>query len=327
MTIGLSNMKVFNREVQTATIETLAQMVNKFNAASRGAIVLTAEGFEGDYRFENFWAGIHSAQRRVDRYATNDAATATDLAQLQSVGVKVAGGFGPIRWTPGQLTWVQKSPAEAIEVISRNLAEAIMKDQLNSAIAALVAAIEAQTTNTVYDTNTGPISYADLNNAHALFGDQSGLIVADVIDGAMYHKLIGLNLANTQTLFEANNVLVVDILGKAMVVTDAPALRESPSTTTNDAKALGLVAGAATVYDGSDLITNVDTVNGKKQIETTFQADYTFGLALKGYAWDTANGGKSPTDAEIATGSNWDKVATSYKHTAGVMVLGHASTS
>jgi hypothetical protein len=323
----LSNMKVFNRQLQTATIETLAQMVNKFNAASRGAIVLTSDGFEGDYRYENFWASIHSAQRRVDRYATNTAASATNLAQLQAIGVKVAGGFGPVLFEPGQMSWVSKSPAEAIEVISRNMAEAIMKDQLNSAIAALVAAIEAGTTNTVYDANTGPITYRDMNSAHALFGDHSGLIIANVMDGTTYHKFIDQNLANSQSLFSSTGVLVVDILGRAVVVTDAPALRESPSTAANDAKVLGLVAGAATVYDGSDLITNIETTNGNLRIETTMQADYTFGLALKGFAWDTTSGGKSPTDAEIATGANWDKVATSWRHTAGVMATGITTSS
>lgn len=316
--MSLTNMKVFNASVQTATIETLGQMVEKFNAASRGTIVLTSEGFEGDYRYENFWQGIHSAQRRVDRYASNGTASATSLAQLQAIGVKVAGGFGPVLWEPGQMTWVQKSPAEAVEVISRNLAEAIMKDQLNSAIAALVAAIEAQA-SAVHDTNTGPMSYVDLNLAHAKFGDSSSLILADVMDGAQYHSLIGQNLANAQQLYTSNGVLVVDILGKTVVVTDAPALRETGSGA--DSKALGLVAGAATVYDGSALIVNTETSNGKSRIETTFQADYDFGLALKGYAWDTTSGGKSPTDVELATGANWDKVATDIKHTAGVLCL------
>lgn len=319
--MALSNMKVFNREVQTATIETLAQMVDKFNAASGGAIVLTNQGFEGDYRYENFWAGVHSAQRRVDRYATNSAASSTALAQLQEIGVKVAGGFGPILWEPGQLAWVQKSPGEAVEVISRNLAEAILKDQLNTAIAAAVAAIEAGTTNTTYDAGTSVLSYRHINRAHALFGDSSQLLIADIMDGVSFHNLIDANLANEATLFKAGNVRVVDILGRRVVVTDAPALRESPSTTTNDAKILSLVAGGVTVYDGSNLITNIETNNGKLRIETTFQADYDFGVALKGYQWDVGNGGKSPTDVELATGSNWDKVATSYKHTAGVLTL------
>jgi len=319
--MALSNMKVFNREVQTATIETVAQMVDKFNAASGGAITLTNQGFEGDYRYENFWAGIHSAQRRVDRYAANSAASSTALAQLQEIGVKVAGGFGPILWEPGQLAWVQKSPGEAVEVISRNLAEAILKDQLNTGIAAAVAAIEAGTTNTTYDAGTSVLSYRHINRAHALFGDSSQLLIADIMDGVSFHNLIDANLANEATLFQAGNVRVVDILGRRVVVTDAPALRESPSTTTNDAKILSLVAGGVTVYDGSNLITNIETNNGKLRIETTFQADYDFGVALKGYQWDVGNGGKSPTDTELATGSNWDKVATSYKHTAGVLTM------
>ena len=319
--MALSNMKVFNREVQTATIETVAQMVDKFNAASGGAITLTNQGFEGDYRYENFWAGIHSAQRRVDRYAANSAASSTALAQLQEIGVKVAGGFGPILWEPGQLAWVQKSPGEAVEVISRNLAEAILKDQLNTGIAAAVAAIEAGTTNTTYDAGTSVLSYRHINRAHALFGDSSQLLIADIMDGVSFHNLIDANLANEATLFQAGNVRVVDILGRRVVVTDAPALRESPSTTTNDAKILSLVAGGVTVYDGSNLITNIETNNGKLRIETTFQADYDFGVALKGYQWDVSSGGKSPTDTELATGSNWDKVATSYKHTAGVLTM------
>lgn len=319
--MALANMKVFNREVQTAAIETLDQMVDKFNAASGGAIVLTADGFEGDYRFENFWQGIHSAQRRVDRYAVNSAAAPTALAQLQEIGVKVAGGFGPILWEPSQLTWVQKNPGEAVEVISRNLAEAMLKDQLNTALAAGVAAVEAGTTNTVYDAGTSVLSYRHINRAHAKFGDHSQLLIADVMDGTTFHDLIDANLANEATLFQAGNVRVVDILGRRVVVTDAPALRESPDTSTNDAKILSLVAGGLTVYDGSDLITNVQTTNGKLRIETTFQADYSFGVAVKGYQWDTGNGGKSPDDVELATGSNWDKVATSYKHTAGVLTL------
>lgn len=318
--MALSNMKVFNAEVQSATIETLAQMVDKFNAASSGAIVLTPQGFEGDYRFENFWQGVHGAQRRVDRYAANSDASPTALAQLQEIGVKVAGGFGPILFEPGQLSWVQKSPGEAVEVISRNLAEAILRDQLNSAIAAAVGAIEAGTSNTVYDAQTSVLSYRHINRAHALFGDHSQNLVADVMDGVSFHNLIDANLANEATLFQAANVRVVDILGRRVVVTDAPALRESPATTTNDAKILSLVAGGVTVYDGSDLITNIETNNGKLRIETTMQADYSFGLALKGYQWDVAVG-KSPTDVELATGSSWDKVATSYKHTAGVLTV------
>lgn len=321
--MALSDMKVFNEYLKRATIETLAQDVAKFNAASAGSIQLTTQSIDGDFLQESFWAGIHGAQRRVDRYATNNAQSATPLSQKQYDSVKIAGGFGPILWEPGQLSWVQKSPEEALEVISRNLSEAIMSDQLNTAIAALVAAIANQAGATNDVSATAGVTYSAINNAHAKFGDASARIVAQVMTGAMYHKLIGQNLANAERLFSFSGVTIVDILGKAVIVTDAPSL--FAAGTPDKVKVLSLVNGAAVVSDGSDLITNIQTTNGKERIETTMQADYTFALGLKGYTWDTANGGKSPTNAELATGSNWDLVANSVKATAGVITIGDAS--
>lgn len=317
--MALSDMKVFNEYVREATIETVAQMVDKFNAASGGAIQLSTQGFDGDYMMKSSFASLHSAQRRVDRYATNTSAAATVLAQLQHNTVKIAGGFGPIQWEPAQLRWVGDNPAAAVEVISRNMAESIMKDMLNTGIAAAVAAIENVGATAYFDTGTGPIGYADINTAHSRFGDMSQLLICDVMDGATYHGLIGLNLANATELFQAGNVTVVSILGKLVVVTDAPALRETG--TGADQKVLSLVSGGIIVHDAGDLVTNIETNNGSQRIATTMQADYTFGLGLKGYAWDVTSGGKSPTDAALATGSNWDKIATSLKHTAGVLTL------
>lgn len=324
--MSLNQMVVFNKYFMPATIETLAQMVNKFNAASGGTIRLTTEGFEGDFLQESFYAAIHSARRRVDRYAANADQAATDLTQQKHTSVKVAGGFGPVRYEPSQMTWLEKPTAEGIEVASRNFAEALLQDQLNTSIAALVAAISNQGAATTVDVSaTGPVTYAAVNNSHALFGDHSGLLVAQVMDGATYHGFIGQNIANAQQLFQAGNVRVIDILGKISVITDAPALftaaaGEDPALR----RVLSLVAGAATVTDSRDIISNIQTTNGKQRIETTLQIDYTFGLGLKGYTWDETNGGKSPTDAELATGSNWDKVVTSIKHTAGTLAVGAA---
>ena len=321
--MSLSQMQVFNQYIMPATIETLDQMVENSTAESRNTIRLTTEGFDGDFLQESFFAAIHSAQRRVDRYASQASASATDLTQLKHSSVKIAGGFGPIRFEPGQLTWLQKPTAEGIEVASRNFAEALMADQLNTAIAALVAAIENNSDATNDVSATGGLSYSALNDAHAKFGDHSGNVLSNVMTGSVYHKLIGQNLTNTPQLFQAQNVTVVDILGKAVVVTDAPALYEAG--TPNKQKVLGLVESAAIVHDAGDVISNIETSNGQTRIETTMQVDYTFGLGLKGYTWDETNGGKSPSDAELATGTNWDQVATSVKHTAGVIAVGDAA--
>lgn len=322
--MSLSQMQVFNQYIMPATIETLAQMVEKFNANSNGAIRLTTEGFDGDFYQESFFAAIHSAQRRVDRYAAQGTPSATDLTQNTANTVKVAGGFGPVRFEPSQLTWLQKPTAEGIEVASRNFAEALLADQLNTAVACLVAAIANQGADTTVDVSaTGEATYGTMNSAHALFGDASSSIVANVMNGAQFHKLIGQNLTNGAQLFVAGNVQVVDILGRPVIVTDAPALFATGTPNVN--KVLGLTDGAAIVFDGGDVVSNIDTSNGKTRIETTMQVDYSFGVKLKGYSWDIVNGGKSPTDAELATGTNWDKVATSIKNTAGVLAIGSAA--
>jgi hypothetical protein len=321
--MSLSQMQVFNEYIMPATIETLDQMVEKFNGASNGAIRLTTEGFTGDFLQESFFAAIHGAQRRVDRYAAQGAAAATDLTQLKHSTVKVAGGFGPIRYEPSQMTWLEKPTAVGIEAASKNFAEALMKDQLNTAIAALVAAISNQAAATNDVSATAGINYVTMNGAHAKFGDRSGELVAQIMTGAVYHKLIGANLTNTPQLFQAQGVRVVDILGKAVIVTDAPGLYLAG--TPNKDFVLSLAPDAAIVSNAGDVISNIETKNGQTRIETTMQVDYTFGLGLKGYTWDEANGGKSPTDAELATGSNWDKVATDIKHTAGVITIGDAA--
>ncbi|GHC52408.1 hypothetical protein GCM10010096_25630 [Alcaligenes pakistanensis] len=322
--MSLSQMEVFNKYFMPATIETLAQMVDKFNAASNGSIVLTTEGFEGDFVMTSFFRNLSNARRRVDRYGTNNAVTPVDLSQDKFVAVKIAGGFGPVRYEPSQMTWLNKPTAEGVEVASRAFAELLLQDQLNTVIAALVAAIGNQGAAATVDVSASKkVDYLTVNESHALFGDHSSQIVAQVMDGIQYHNFIALNLANAQTLFQAGNVRVVDILGRPSVVTDAPALFTAAAG--EDAakrRVLSLTTGAALVRDPRNLVSNVETSNGKERIETTLQIDYDFTVGLKGYAWDMANGGKSPTDSEIATGSNWDLVVSSIKHSAGVMAEG-----
>ncbi|EFQ62388.1 hypothetical protein PFWH6_3914 [Pseudomonas fluorescens WH6] len=235
--MSLSQMQVFNDFVMPATLETLDQMTDAFNQASNGAIVLSPNGFTGDYLQESFFQNLASAQRRVDRYAANSAVSATDLTELKNTSVKIAGGFGPVRYEPSQMTWLQRPTAQGIEVASRAFAEILLKDQLNTAIAALVAAITAQAAAVNDVSATAGITQAGLNNAHAKFGDASQNLVAQVMRGSTWHKLIGQAIANSTNLFVAGNVRVVDILGKVSVVTDAPALLQAGTPTRRSSSA------------------------------------------------------------------------------------------
>ena len=189
--MALANMQKYNNEIVGTTIELLGQMTNKFNQASGGAIVLSTDGFRGDFDKESFFTQIAGAQRRVNRYGANNAQAATELAQSELVGVKVAGGFGPVLFEPSQLSWLQRDPGAAIMAISEGFADALLADQLNTAVGAAVSAVEnvAALVNDV--SATGAISQIALNGSHAKFGDSSSMLVTDVMTGSVYHRLIG----------------------------------------------------------------------------------------------------------------------------------------
>lgn len=321
--MALSNMQVFNDYIMPATMITLDQEIDKFNAASGGAIILSSEGMTGDFMRESFFSTLQSARRRVDRNTVNADQAATPLAELVGSKVKVAGGFGPIVYEPSQMTWLQRPTQQGVQAAAQAFAELLVQDQLNTAIACAVAAIENQASLTNDVSASAGLTYGALNESLALFGDMSGMLTANVMTGQVAHRFVGQNLSNAERLYTAGSVRVIDILGQVSIITDAPALYEAGSP--NKQKVLTLVPSAVTVGGATDVLTNVETTNGKNRIETTFQADYSFTVGLKGYSWDEANGGASPTDADLATGSNWDKVAEFDKMTAGVITVGDAA--
>ncbi len=320
--MALTNMQVYNDEIVGNTIELLGQKIDMFNAASGGSILLNSATFRGDFSKESFFNQIASAQRRVDRYAANGSQAATTLSQGQMVGVKVAGGFGPVLFEPAQLTYLQEDPGSAITAIAQGFADALLADQLNTAVGCGVAAVEnvAALVNDV--SGSAGVTQGGLNNSHRKFGDMSSILSADVMTGDVYHRLVAEAITNGNRLFLSTNVQVVDILGKIVIISDIPAL--FTAGTPNKDKVLSVTAGGIIVDNSSDIVSNMETSNGKERIETTWQSDYTFGVKLKGYAWDVANGGASPTDAELFTGTNWDKAVTENKHTLGTLLIGSA---
>lgn len=320
--MALSDMKVYQDEIQGTTIELVGQKMDAFNASSGGALQLSAAGFMGDFSKESFFNTLSGAQRRVDRNAAIASQSSTALTAAEMVGVKVAGGFGPILFEPSQLTYLQEQPASAIRAISEAFSDALLQDQLNTALACAVAAVENVAALTNDYSATGAIDPKVINQADGKFSDMSGLIRTRFMRGSTYHNLVDWNIDNGDKLFTSQGIEVVDYKGKIVVVTDAPALYEAG--TPNKDKVLNVVAGGIIVDNTSDVISNMDTTNGKTRIETTWQSDYTFGVKLKGYSWDTANGGASPTDAELATGSNWDINVSDNKHTLGTIAVGDA---
>jgi len=320
--MSLSDMKVYQDEIETTTIELLGQKVDDFVTATGGAFTIDVSGWKGDFSSTSFFNQIAGAIRDVDRYAANGAQSSTSLTQGEVGGVKVAGGFGPVLFEESQMTYLQLNPESAIMAISEGFANALLTKHINQGLAACVAAVENQAALVNDVSATAGLTQSVLNGSHAKFGDMSMMLSTDIMTGAAYHKLIEKGLANGERLFEAGNVTVQSVLGKRIVITDSPSLYVAG--TPNKFKVLSLTSGGIIVDNTSDLITNLERSNGKERIETTWQADFTYGVRVKGYKWDEVNGGKSPTSAELATGTNWDLAMGDVKHTAGTIAIADA---
>jgi hypothetical protein len=217
------------------------------------------------------------------------------------------------------MLWIQKSPEEAAAVVGKQMAQQAMADMVNTAILTFRAAHENVASN-LYDGTAGVASLASLNNARAKLGDRAGDIAVWVIHSKMLFDIYGAALTNANMLFNFGTVKVThDGFGIPFVISDSPSLLVSTDNP-NTYRALGLLSGAVIVGRNNDFIDNVSTLNGEENIKRTYQAEWSYNLTLKGFAWDKTNGGASPNNTALGTGSNWDQYATSYKDLGGVVL-------
>jgi hypothetical protein len=315
--MALSDFEIFNKQVYRVSTELQDQEVNKFNEASRGAIILQSAANQGDYSEEAHYAKVANLIRRRDAYGSG-AVSETTLTHLLNTSVKVGSGTPPVRIDPGMYKWIQKSPEEAAVVIGKQLAEDSLADMLNTSLLALRNAM-AQVAAVVHDGTAGTNSLAALNTGASLFGDRAQALQIWVMHSKVVFDIYGAAIANANQLFEFGNIKVMsDGMGRPFIVTDSPSLVTSGSPDTYHT--LGLQGGSVVVQQNNDYTANVETKNGDENIIRSWQAEWSYNLGMRGFTWDKANGGASPTDAALGTATNWDKTVTSNKDLPGVVV-------
>lgn len=322
--MALSDLAVYSEYAYSAFSETLRQQVDLFNAATGGAIMLQSAAHQGDFSDVAFFAKVTGGLvRRRNAYGSGTVAEKV-LKHLVDTSVKVAAGTPPVRLDPGQFRWIQQNPEVAGAAMGQQLAVDTMADMLNVGLGSVYSAL-SQVADVVYDAtaNTNAAdklpTWNNLNNGQAKFGDQSSQIAAWIMHSTPMHKLYGSNLTNGERLFTYGTVNVVrDPFGKLLVMTDSPNLFAAGSP--NVYHILGLVPGGVLIGQNNDFDANEETKNGDENIIRTYQAEWSYNIGVKGFAWDKGNGGKSPTDAALFTSTNWDKYATSHKDLAGVVV-------
>lgn len=321
--MALSDLAVYSEYAYSAMTEVLRQRIDLFNAAAGGTIQLRSAAHQGDFSDVAFFQKISGLVRRRNAYGSA-AVAEKKMAHLVDTMVKVAAGTPPVRLDPGQFKWIRQNPEVAGAALGQQLAVDTMADMLNISLGVTYAAL-GQVASVKYDAsaNTSPddtLSFGNLNNGQAKFGDQASSIAAWVMHSKPMFDLYGKNLANAQHLFNYGNINVVrDPFGKLLVMTDSQNLVITGAP--NKYAILGLVPGAVIVDQNGDFMANEQTKNGDENIIRTYQAEWSYNVGVRGFAWDKTNGGKSPNDAALLTSTNWDRYATSDKDLAGVTVI------
>jgi hypothetical protein len=193
---------------------------------------------------------------------------------------------------------------------------------LNRGIYAVRAAIEKNKATLAAGDGTATVTYSLLNTALSKFGDASGSIVAWVMNGKVFHDLVGDGLANIKTDNVAGGIVATGTtgtLGRPAFVTDADGLTMKDISTglVDTTSVLGLTANALEIAETEAREIFSETIGGKENLRTRVQGESDVLITVKGY---TYGGTDNPTDAVLGASTSWAQSSTDAKATAGVLV-------
>ena len=315
-----SDFKVYQEQVATSLTETLTQNTEAITSGANGAIVMGTNQTKGDYIYESFFTQA-TAVARQDLTSVS-AATAVKLTQAENINVKVHRRYQyDVTRKAFKMAGLNQEVFNIVagQQIGKDIITGMLNDGLLSARVAInnVAAL----TNDVTSSSTTYASMTNLLNTMRKFGDATNKIVAWVMHSTQFFDLAINELSNQVAPIYEGLLQRVEVpgLGRPILVTDSASLI---NTTPNPDQyfVLGLTAGGVQLIDTetNDLV--MDDVTGLEQLVRRYQGEYAFNVGIKGFQWDVTNGGSNPAAAALGTGSNWDKVVTDNKDTAGVVL-------
>ena len=326
----LASLDVFNEYMPYERIEVEAQESEKFNQASNGALSLTTRRIAGNVLNVPVWKNIANLVTFVDANKS-ETVNEVDVSMYNEKKVKVTTATPPVRIDEIGMDWIN-SPQAAGTLFGRLVGMAMVKEKVNAMIGSAVAAIRSvpdlnlKFVGNKKDASAGkPPTIKNLLAAESKMGDHG---IADIVTYVMHsqswYAFLQNNAENYIELFTYPGLAVMmSPTGKSIIVTDSPDLVKTEtveSTSVTTYYTLLLQSMAVTMEDQGTFRINDDTRNGFTTPRQTFQGWGTHVLGVKGYGWDETNGGVSPDKSEFTKVGNWDKVATSNKHTAGVLM-------
>lgn len=316
-----SDFEVYNAQFQGGFVETLQQQTDLTGAASQ-AIRVVNRLIPGHYEEEAFTDQLVTVSERD--ITADSSLTDAKLTQDEFVGVKKNWRIGPIAAALDAYIKSGRSPDAMPFEIGVQSAKATMVDQLNTALSACRVALENYG-STVYHDASGTPTTNDLIDTLAKFGDAANQIVLWAMHSKNYFALLKDQVTNA--IYRADGVAIMQgvpaTLGRPVLVTDSTGLIQANgvSSGVDEYHVLGLTSGAIEIAISEAPRVFIEQVTGFTNLKLRYQAEGAYNLKLRGFQWDRTNGGVSPTNAELATGTNWDAVVADRKLLPGVLML------
>jgi len=319
-----SDLKIYHKYLDLGFTETVAQYLQMFNAGTRGAIVLNSDFAEGAYKYQSFFKEVSSLVTRRDLTSAADIDT-LKMTQDEIVAVKLSRKAGPVRSAIGAFLRKGLSMQTISIMMGRQLAQAELQDKLNSALISVVASLDG-TATLKHDATDGTVAHTDILTGISKRADRFADLVALVMHNKPFFDLVADGAANYKVDMIAGETLRNGFFGTAfglpVFVTQDTALVNTAgiSTSTDSYYTVGLVPGGVTISDAQPRVAAFEVVTGNEQILVDWQAEFDYTVEVAGMKWDVANGAENPTDAALATTTNWDQAATDTRNLAGVIV-------
>lgn len=322
-----SDFQLVSELIETGYTETVTQNVEAFGAASNGALTINTVAFQGETPQANYFKEIASlVSRRInDGTGSDGSATSLQLTEGADTAARLARRIGPVDITMGALRARNFTPEQASLAVGRQIAKAELANQLNSALSSLVGAL-AGTTGALFDNTatgitTNTLTHEALVEGLNLFGDANSDIVAWVMHSKAYFDLVKQAIDPSAAPETIGAATIYGggpgTFGKPVIVTDSSAL----TTGSTDYYVGGLRAGALQIAVDTMPALVQDIVTGNENLTVRIQGELDYIARVMGYAYDQSAGGDNPTDATLATTSNWALEASSVKQGAGFLVL------
>ncbi len=304
------DLVIYNDLAQTAYLERIQDVLDVFNANSKGAVVLRNENIEGDLSQRAFYKIGGGIEHRDVNDESVVVPNAIDAAEM--IGVKVPWKYGPYATTEEAFKRRARNVEEFSMLVGQDLADSVLKGQIDYSLAALEGAIRGNAGMVVDTKSISTDGTKVLSAGLRTMGDKFGSVVVWIMDSGLFFDIVEQAIDNK--IYEEAGVVIYGgmpgTMGKPVLVTDV-----CPAETI-----FGLKSGAISCVESQPPGIRSYNIDNLENLAVGFRAEGTFNLEIQGYSWDSTAGGINPTKAALSAIANWDKYAVSNKATAGFII-------